>query len=196
MDQSGTHNGAKAKRTSSRRGWLHAALECTGKETTMLNRIKSILGGGPVSDPSQEHERIQVATCVVLLEMAHADEEFHAMEETLVRDLLQRKFEISDQDVTELIEFAQAQRRESLDLFQFTRQINEHFTRSEKMEMMEALWRLVYADGVLDKYEDYLVRQLATLLRLAHGEMIAAKVKVLDELRPVRPSRKAPPAGS
>lgn len=160
----------------------------------MLNRIKSLIGGGPAREPAQEHERIQVATCVVLLEMAHADEEFHAMEETLVRDLLQHKFDLSEQDVAELIEFARAQRQQSLDLFQFTRQINEHFSRSEKMEMMEALWRLIYADGVLDKYEDYLVRQLATLLRLAHGEMIEAKVKVLDELRPDRLSRRSPTA--
>lgn len=160
----------------------------------MLNRIKSLIGGGPAREPAQEHERIQVATCIVLLEMAHADEEFHAMEENLIRDLLQRKFEISDPDVRELIEFARAQRQESLDIFQFTRLIKAHFTRPEKMEMMEALWRLIYADGVLDKYEDYLVRQLATLLGLAHGEMIETKVKVLDELRPDRPSRRSPPA--
>jgi uncharacterized tellurite resistance protein B-like protein len=89
----------------------------------MLNRIKSLLGGGPANEPALEQERIQLATCVVLLEMAHADEEFHAMEETLVRDLLQRKFAISDQDVSELVEFAQARRQESLDIFQFTRLI-------------------------------------------------------------------------
>jgi len=160
----------------------------------MLNHIKSLLGGGPAREPAREHERIQVATCVVLLEMAHADEEFHAMEQTLVRDLLQRKFEISDQDVTELIEYARVQRQQSLDLFQFTRLIKEHFSRSEKLEMMDALWRLIYADGVLDKYEDYLVRQVATLLGLAHGEMIEAKVKVLDELHPDRPSRQSPKA--
>lgn len=156
----------------------------------MLNRIKSLLGGGPAAEPAQEHERIQVATCVVLLELAHADEEFHDMEETLVRDLLQHKFDISDQDVGELMEFARTQRQKSLDIFQHTWLIKAHFTRPEKMELMEALWRLIYIDGVLDKYEDYLVRQLATLLGLAHDEMIAAKVKVLDDIRPDRPSRK------
>jgi len=124
--------------------------------------------------------------------MAHADEEFQAMEQTLVRDLLQRKFDLSDGDVGELIDYAQSERRESLDLYQFTRQINDHFSRTEKMEMMEALWRIIYADGVLDKYEDYLVRQLATLLRLGHEEMIEAKVRVLDELRPDRPARQLP----
>ncbi len=155
----------------------------------MLNRIKSLLGNGPAREPAREHERIQVATCVVLLEMAHADEEFQAMEQTLVRDLLRQKFEISEEDVAELMAFAQAQRRESLDLYQFTCLINENFTRAEKLELLESLWRLIYADGVLDKYEDYLVRQLAKLLRLSHGEMIEAKVKVLDELRPMRAAR-------
>jgi len=160
----------------------------------MLNRIKSLLAAGPSGEPKLEHERIQVATCVVLLEMAHADEEFQAMEQTLVRDLLQRKFDLVEEDVSELIDFAQAQRRESLDIYQFTRQINDHFSRSEKMEMMESLWRIIYADGVLDKYEDYLVRQLAKLLRLGHEEMIEAKVRVLDELRPDRPARQLPRA--
>jgi len=78
----------------------------------MLNHIKSLLGGSPAREPAREHERIHVATCVVLLEMAHADEEVHAMEQTLVRDLLQRKFEISDQDVTELIDYARVQRQQ------------------------------------------------------------------------------------
>jgi len=160
----------------------------------MLNRIKSLLGSSPAKMPGRRHERIQVATCVVLLEMAHADEEFQAMEQALVRDLLQRKFALAEGEVGELIDFAQAQRRESLDLYQFTRQINDHFSRDEKLEMMEALWRIVYADGVLDKYEDYLVRQLATLLRLGHAEMIEAKVRVLDEICPDRPSRQLPRA--
>jgi uncharacterized tellurite resistance protein B-like protein len=158
----------------------------------MLNRIKSLLAGGPAAEPTRERERIQVATCVVLLEMAHADEEFHEMEEGLVRDLLGRKFDLPEADVTELIELARQERSASLDLFQFTRRINDEFSRAEKLEIMEALWRIVYADGVLDKHEDYLVRQLATLLRLSHPEMIEAKVKVLDELYPDRPGRLTP----
>jgi uncharacterized tellurite resistance protein B-like protein len=158
----------------------------------MLNRIKSLLTGGPASEPARERERIQVATCVVLLEMAHADEQLHALEERLVRDLLRHRFDLPGEDVTELIELARQERAASLDLYQFTRSINDAFSRAEKIELTESLWRLVYADGVLDKDEDYLVRQLATLLRLGHHEMIEAKVKVLDEIRPDRPGRLSP----
>lgn len=152
----------------------------------MLNRIKTLLGSGPAAEPDVEHERIQVATCVLLLEMAHTDGEFHAMEDTLIQDLLQHKFDLSEKATAELMEYARQEREVSLDLYQFARQINENFTLDEKLEMMEVLWRIIYADGVLDKYEDYLVRQLATLLRLSHRQMIDAKVTVLDEIRPER----------
>jgi uncharacterized tellurite resistance protein B-like protein len=149
----------------------------------MFDLLRKLLTGGPAPEPTQEHERVQVATCVLLLEMAHADEEFHAMEELLIRDLLQRKFELSPDCAAELIAFAQQQRKESLDLHQFAQQINANFTIAEKEEVMEAVWRIIYADGVLDQYEDHLVRKIATLLRLSHRQMIAAKVKVLDAIR-------------
>lgn len=149
----------------------------------MLKRIKSLLTSGPSSEPPTEHERIQVATAALLLEMAHADEEFREMEQQIIRDLLQRRFELSEDAAGELMELAQEKRKESLDLFHFAREINRDFTPEEKLEVMEVLWRVVYADGVLDKYEDYLIRKLASLLRLSHRQMIEAKLKVLGELR-------------
>ena len=152
----------------------------------MLNRIKSLLGSGGNVKPEEGKERIQVATCVLLLEMAHTDGEFHAMEGTLIQNLLQQKFDLSEAATAELMDFARQEREESLDLYQFAKQINENFTIEEKLEVLEVLWRIIYADGVLDKYEDYLVRQLATLLRLSHRQMIDAKVRVLDEIRPDR----------
>ena len=70
-------------------------------------------------------------------------------------------------------------RIESNDLHQFTREINNGFDQSEKEKIMEALWRLVYADGRLDRYEEALLRQLSSLIGLSHRQMIDAKLKVL-----------------
>lgn len=149
----------------------------------MYDRLKSLLAGGPAPQVRQERERIQVATCALLLEMAHSDETFHDLEALLIRDLLQRKFDLSEELAAELMQFAQQERESRLDLFGFAREINQSFTREEKLDVMDVLWRIVYADGVLDKYEDNLVRRLATLLRLSHREMIDAKVRVLDDMR-------------
>lgn len=147
----------------------------------MFERIRALIGGASAKEGGG-HERVHVATAALLLEMAHTDEEFHEMEAVLIQDLLRQRFELSEESIAELMQVAQQERKESLDLFQFARDINGNFSPQEKQELMETLWRIIYADGVLDKYEDYLVRKLATLLRLSHREMIEAKLKVLAEV--------------
>ncbi len=150
----------------------------------MFERLKSILASPPAQTPGAGKERLQVATAALLLEMAHADEEFQPVEGMLIRDLLQQRFDLSPEAAAELMQFAQQERESTFDLFGFAREINHSFSREEKLEIMEGLWRIIYADGVLDKYEDYLVRKLATLLRLSHKEMIDMKLKVLNEESP------------
>jgi len=152
----------------------------------MLERIKRLLGPPTSDEGDTPGERLRVATCVLFLEVAHADSEFQEAETVLIHDLLEKRFDLSSESADELITLAQQRRDATFDLYQFTKQINENFSLAEKLEMMEGLWRLVYADSVLDKFEDALMHQLATLLRLSHQQMIAMKVKVLDEMRPTR----------
>ena len=149
----------------------------------MLKIIRTLISPpGAVSEKPAEKDRIVVATCVLLLEMAHSDGEFHDMEGLVVEDLLARKYDMPPEARKELIEYARKKSDASIDIHQFTKQINENFTEEEKMQVVRTLWRIVYADGVLDKYEDYLMRKLVKLLRLSHRQMIEAKVRVLDEV--------------
>lgn len=149
----------------------------------MLGRIARLLSSGPQTEAKQEHDRVQVATCALLLEVAHADKELHDLEEQTIRDLLAHKFDLDDELTDGLLDYAKGELDESLDLYQFAKEINANFTIDEKYEVMETVWRIVYADGVLDRYEDALARQITTLLRLDQRKAIDLKVKVLDEQR-------------
>ncbi len=149
----------------------------------MLGRIARLLGGGPQTEPQQAHKRVQVATCCLLLEVAHADKELHDLEEQTIHNLLAHKFDLDDELIAELVDYARGQLAESAGLYQFAREINEKFSIDEKYEVMEAVWRIIYADGVLDRYEDALARQITTLLRLDQRKSIDLKVKILDEQR-------------
>ena len=152
----------------------------------MFNRIMTLLQGeGEIAQESR-FERVQVATCALLMEVAHSDGHYQSVEAKVVHDLLAKKFNLSPAAVAELIDYSHQHREESLDLFQFAREINAHFSREEKLDVMEGVWRVIYADGTLDKYEDALARQLATLLRLDHKDVISRKLKVLDEVYPDR----------
>ena len=66
-----------------------------------------------------------------------------------------------------------------MDLWQFARLINENYSPDEKIEIIEILWRMVFVDGKMDRYEHYLMNKLKNLLRLSHDQLIAAKLKVL-----------------
>jgi uncharacterized tellurite resistance protein B-like protein len=149
----------------------------------MLNRIMKMLQGDDEAVEESRFERIQIATCALLLEIAHSDGNYQAIEAKIVHDLLAQKFSLSPAAISELVDYSHQHREQSLDLFQFAQVINAHFSREEKLNVMEGVWRVIYADGVLDKYEDALARQLATLLRLDHKDVIDRKVKVLDETR-------------
>lgn len=151
----------------------------------MFNRILSLLQGEGEAAEESRFERVQVATCALLMEVAHSDGDFHSVEEAVVHDLLAKKFDLSAEAVAELVEYSHDHREASPDLFQFAREINAHFSRAEKLDVMEGIWQVIYADGTLDKYEDALARQLATLLRLDHKDVIDRKLKILSEVRSV-----------
>lgn len=147
----------------------------------MFNLKKKLLKtpeSAPESQQQDELERIQIATCIILLEVAKSDDEFSSIEKTTVTALLKKKFELSPDAVDELIEIASQKRDESIDLWQFTNLINKNYTKEDKIKIVEAVWKVIYADKKLDRYEDHFVHKLAKLLRLKHHELIETKMKV------------------
>ena len=149
----------------------------------MFNRIMSLLQADSMPAEENRFERVQVATCALLLEVAHSDGHYKSVEAKIVHELLANTFNLPPAAVAELIDYSHQHRQDSTDLFQFAREINAHFSREEKADVMEGIWRVIYADGTLDKFEDALARQLATLLRLDHQDVIDRKLKVLNEAR-------------
>ena len=96
----------------------------------MFNRILTLLQGEGVVAEENRFERVQVATCALLMEVAHSDGHYQAAEAKVVHDLLAKKFDLSAASVAELIDYSHDHREESLDLFQFAREINAHFSRA------------------------------------------------------------------
>ena len=74
---------------------------------------------------------------------------------------------------------AEKEWEKSVDLWQFSNLINENYSNEEKVEIIEILWRIVYVDGKMDRYEHYLMKKLKNLLRLSQEQLIEAKLKVL-----------------
>lgn len=144
----------------------------------MLSKLKSLFSAGPDQNKAQSRQgRIEVAATVILLEAAHADSEFTEEEDAHVIETVRSLFGIEDGYAREIVELAQQERKHAVELYSFADTINRNFSPEEKMLVMEAIWRIFYADGKLDKHENHLAHKLTTILRLSHKDMIAAKLK-------------------
>jgi len=152
---------------------------------SMFDRLKSVLTGTPSGDRKGdnlgEEQRIQVATAVILLEVAHADEDFSESEREHILDILKNQFSLDEESVHELVQVSEEQLRRSIDIWHFTEIINNSYDSEEKYRVIEKVWQVIYADGRLDKYEDYIVHKLARILHISHAQMIEAKMKYLPE---------------
>lgn len=149
----------------------------------MLKRFASLFSGAPTSTATAQPDRVHLATCVLLLEAARADNDFSDDERRHILSVLQQRFELSVEEADELLEQAITVHDESTSLHQFTREINAAFSVPEKVQIVEEIWRIFYSDKQLDGHEDHLAAKLRNLLNLSHPVMIDAKMRVLAEIR-------------
>lgn len=150
----------------------------------MFTIIKNILNdkAGKSSGNVKDNLNADTALCVLLLETAHADGECSAEEKEQLIETLTSRFDISRHDIEELIANSYRERDDSVDIFKFTRYMNNNFTKEEKLEVMASVWRIILIDGHLEAHEDHLAHKLANLLRLTHKELIDSKVKARQQL--------------
>ncbi len=146
----------------------------------LFDRLKEAIQPehGSARDPVRAQ---QIAAAVLLLEMAHADNNHDPAEYDEIRRQLKAHFGLSDGEVEELIAAAAPKARASVSLYEYLKTLNAGLEMDEKREVLEMLWRVAYADNVLDAHEEHLLRDLAELLYLPHEQFLKAKFAVTGE---------------
>ncbi|MBW1636849.1 MAG: TerB family tellurite resistance protein [Deltaproteobacteria bacterium] len=150
----------------------------------MFKMIKKILGT-PAETGNKNGTDIReahIALCVLLLETAHADGECSENEKEHIISTMTAKYNVQQEEIDKLITSADEKRRESVDLFSFTRYMNNNFSHDERLAVMDAVWRIIHIDDRLEAHEDHLAHKLANLLRLTHKELIDSKLRARQQL--------------
>lgn len=120
------------------------------------------------------------ATAALLVEIMVTDRLLDDAEIEHIRELLARRFQLSTAEALELIGLARQEVAEATSLYQFTGLVNEHFSAQDKYDLVRQLWEVAYADGVLNKREEALIRQIAELLHLPHSGFVQARRQARD----------------
>ncbi|MCH6575691.1 MAG: TerB family tellurite resistance protein [Thermodesulfobacteriota bacterium] len=149
----------------------------------MLGVFKNIFDGSNKEQNDGDRElKLRVATCVLLLEAATADSNFSSEEQEKIIQILKSRFQMDDTSVKELIDKSTMEKKNSTDLWYFTNLINENLDNEEKYDLMELVWEVIYSDGTLDKFENYIAHKLLNMLNLDHSRFIELKMKVKNEV--------------
>ena len=124
---------------------------------------------------------IQMATAVLLIEMARADFDQAENENEVIKQLLKGHFDLNNQQTHDLFNDAESVADDAVSLHEYTHALHKTLTQEAKEEVIEMLWRLAMSDENLDKYEDYLVRKIADLLYVPNSIVLKMRHKVTSE---------------
>ncbi len=144
---------------------------------TLKDLFDSLMPSAPVESAERREHALQLSTAVLLVEVMRSDPDMEAAERNTVVAALRDKFALSEDEVDRLLELAEKTSRDATDYYRFTSRINESFDAGQKLRMIEYMWRVAYADGNLSAHENHLMRKVADLLHISHGDYVAAKMR-------------------
>ncbi|MDZ7714510.1 MAG: TerB family tellurite resistance protein [Rhodovibrio sp.] len=148
----------------------------------MLDRIKAILRDQPVAADTGGFDQLQIAVAVLLIEAARMDNEFDADERAAIGQLLQRRFELAPGDAEKLLALAEEKADDSVEFYTFTRTVKDAFEHEDRVEFMQMLWEVAYADGELHDHEANLMRRVTGLMHVTDRESGEARKRALRQL--------------
>ncbi|MFN4354307.1 TerB family tellurite resistance protein [Parvibaculum sp.] len=147
----------------------------------MLSAIKSFLLG-PAEDHRDEAQDLRIAVVALLVRAATSDADFGAEEKETIQRIASESFDLPPAEIDALIEAASTEEAETLDLHRWVQSIKQAYSEEERVALIEKMWEVVYADGVLDEYEANLLRRVAGLIYVPDRQSGEARQRVMARL--------------
>lgn len=133
----------------------------------------------PLDEPGSRRDDAHVAAAALMVEAARLDGTFSDVERQRIQQLLVERFQLTPWLAGELLARAERTATESVAWQGFTHAIKQELAPEERIEVIEMLWEVAYADGHLHDYEASLLRRVAGLLYVGDRESGEARLRVM-----------------
>ena len=117
----------------------------------------------------------------LLIHVAKIDDNYEDKEKEIIKKTL-IELGAASSNIDKLISDASVIEENSNQILNFTREV-KNAPESDKIRIIESLWRIVYSDDSADMYETNLMRRLAGLLYINAKVMGDLKEKIKQELK-------------
>jgi len=137
--------------------------------------FESTMSVSATDSPDNTEHKKQMAAAALFIEVLKSDFEHRDEEWATVESSLRELFDLSNDEIAQITALAEDEVHNAVSLQGFTRCINDNYTNEEKLRIVEMLWRVVLADGVINKHENHIMRKIGALLYIPHKDYVRAK---------------------
>ena len=143
----------------------------------MINNIRQFFTT-KITDPMGDKQHQQhLAAAALMVEVMVIDRKISGKELSVIKKIFEHQFDLQKSEIDQLLKLAKEEVNEATSLYQFTRLINDQFDAEKKKDLIENLWQIAFADEVLDKHEEAIIRRIAELIYVPHADFIETKQK-------------------
>jgi uncharacterized tellurite resistance protein B-like protein len=129
------------------------------------------------ADINKHNFEIDLVACVLAYEVARSDGSISDDELNSLLKEIEKITENVDKNPDEILDLIKNYSENSVSFHEFISDINNDFTREDKLELIHYLWDVAYADNVLDVNEERLIRRIADLINLKDLDVLRLKSK-------------------
>ncbi len=144
----------------------------------MINALKKWFEGlnqTPSAEAGKTNENINLCCFSLMVITANVDSVFDSSERQTIKELGRDLFDLDNATIEEILKDATTQAGDSTSLYEFTSLIHEHLSENEKFKLVVGLWKIAFADGNIDKYEEHVILRVAELIYLDHARFTEAR---------------------
>ncbi|WP_286220143.1 TerB family tellurite resistance protein [Marinobacter apostichopi] len=141
----------------------------------MLDQLKKLFAAPESENQEPDNHQLAVAATALMVQLSRADHNEDERELQAIVDCAVKAHQVTRDEAEAILQDALDHADDATSMYEFTGQINEHLDQNAKQSLLESIWRVAFADGRIDKYEEHLIRRMADLLHLNHREYMQAR---------------------
>jgi uncharacterized tellurite resistance protein B-like protein len=122
-----------------------------------------------------------LATAALLTRVATIHREMSEVRREKLRATLKSSFALDDRTAAQLVEEAVAVDRNAIDLYHFTRQLNEVLDDEGRNRTVRMMWEIVCADGNVNEFEANIIWRAADLLGVSSRQRVELRQQIAAE---------------
>jgi len=132
------------------------------------------------AQPLIPDRQLQMAAAALMVCVVRADQASTQAEHRVLEKAIGRTLGVDAATAARVVRVAEERLASQASFGEFIRLLNQGCSDGEKKRVVEALWRIAFADAELQGHEEYLVRKVAEHLYLSTADLVEAKIRARE----------------